>query len=93
MSLVQEPLMSIIHDEIAARWPCAATTAVVLLTGFVLRRLLAPDTLAGIPIVGEGSAEQRRKFFISGRSKELYYEGKKKVQHKNGVREPILALY
>ena len=80
MSLAQEPLTFTFRDEITARWAYTATTAAALLAGFLFRRLLAQDTLAGIPAVGEGSAEQRRKFFISGRSKELYYEGKKKVR-------------
>ncbi|KXJ94825.1 cytochrome P450 [Microdochium bolleyi] len=66
-------------QELVERWPYAASATAALVAGLLAQYLLKPDPLAGIPIVGKGGVHQRRKFFMSGRARELYFEGYQKV--------------
>ena len=63
-----------LYRELEARWPAIATTVLVLLAVLVLPRLLRPDPLAGIPVVGDG-----HKAFMKKGGWAIYTEGYNKV--------------
>lgn len=74
----QEPA-SVFVIEAIQRWPFIPVVACAFIAMIVVQRLSKPDPLAGIPIIGKGGPHRRRKFYVSGRAKELYFEGVKKA--------------
>ncbi|KAI9903486.1 hypothetical protein N3K66_000015 [Trichothecium roseum] len=69
-------------------WPSAAA-ALVLLVTLLAAHVFKPDPLSEIPLVGTGSAAERRRQYVSGKATELYIEGYQKF--KNGVFRIVAA--
>lgn len=73
-------------------WPSAAA-ALVLLVTLLAAHVFKPDPLSEIPLVGTGSAAERRRQYVSGRATELYIEGYQKVRpRRNQSRKPKAAF-
>lgn len=80
---MQEPesasqAIALAHDFVE-RWPYAASATAALVAGLLVQYLLKSDPLAEFPLVGKGGVHARRKAFVSGKAKDLYIEGYRKV--------------
>lgn len=72
---------SSIFEDVANRWPLAATAAFACVVGLVLQNVLKTDPWADLPMVGTefGGTESRRRKFLEGSARDLYLDGYKKA--------------
>ncbi|KAL0935965.1 ent-kaurene oxidase [Colletotrichum truncatum] len=73
-----------ILEEMANRWPLAATALFACVVAFLLQNAFKSDPLADLPMVGTeyGGAESRRKKFLGGAAKDLYLDGYRKFKER-----------
>lgn len=70
-----------VFEELANRWPIAATAVFACVVAVLLQSVLKSDPWADLPMIGTefGGAESRRKKFLSGSAKDMYLDGYKRV--------------
>ncbi|KAI8242301.1 Cytochrome P450 monooxygenase ATR2 [Colletotrichum sp. SAR 10_99] len=73
-----------VFEELANRWPIAATAVFACVVAVLLQSVLKSDPWADLPMIGTefGGAESRRKKFLSGSAKDMYLEGYKRFKER-----------
>ncbi|KAJ0346899.1 hypothetical protein COL26b_007761 [Colletotrichum chrysophilum] len=71
-----------VFEELANRWPIAATAVFACVVAVLLQSVLKSDPWADLPMIGTefGGAESRRKKFLSGSAKDMYLDGYKRFK-------------
>ncbi|KAF4813289.1 Cytochrome P450 monooxygenase ATR2 [Colletotrichum tropicale] len=73
-----------VFEELANRWPIAATAVFACVVAVLLQSVLKSDPWADLPMIGTefGGAESRRKKFLSGSAKDMYLDGYKRFKER-----------